>query len=170
VVGPKDMIGNIDRAASAIDGGPPQPIQRIARKALEPSYADQETVALRKVFAKKRQIMENALTAMGIDCLHSETEEQGTVTKSTFYVWASIEKLPPPLNDGFSFFREGLKHKVMTVPGVFFDVNPKTPNQRPPEASPYHHWVRFSFGPPEDNLRLGLDRLSKMITDFKSQK
>jgi len=53
VVGPKDMIGNIDRAASAIDGGPPQPIQRIARKALEPSYADQETVALRKVFAKK---------------------------------------------------------------------------------------------------------------------
>jgi len=53
IVGPKEMIGQIDRAASAIDGGPGQPIQRLALKALEPTYADQETKALRNVFQKK---------------------------------------------------------------------------------------------------------------------
>ena len=41
-----------------------------------------------------------------------------------FYIWANLAKLPKPLNDGMSFFREGLKEKVIIVPGVFFDVNP----------------------------------------------
>jgi hypothetical protein len=48
----------------------------------------------------------------------------------------------------------------MTVPGAFFDVNPR--KQRP-GPSPYAAWVRFSFGPPEENVRMGLDRLQEMI-------
>ena len=50
----------------------------------------------------------------------------------------------------------------MTVPGRFFDVNP---GQLRGGESPYKHWVRFSFGPPEDNVAMGLDRLEAMIRD-----
>jgi hypothetical protein len=52
----------------------------------------------------------------------------------------------------------------MTVPGVFFDVNP---GKRRRNISNYKSWVRFSFGPPEENIRLGLDRLEKMIYKAK---
>ena len=43
----------------------------------------------------------------------------------TFYVWANLERLPEPLNDGMAFFQAGLAEKVITVPGLFFDVNPE---------------------------------------------
>ena len=64
-----------------------------------------------------------------------------------------------PLDDADVFFRRGLERKVMTVPGRFFDVNP---GKERPEGD-FRSWVRFSFGPPEDNVRLGLDRLEEMI-------
>jgi len=51
---------------------------------------------------------------------------------------------------------------VMTVPGEFFDVNPA---KRRRGTSPYRQWMRFSFGPPIDNLEMGLDRLERMIAD-----
>ena len=151
-VGPSAIVETLGRAASAIDGGPSQPIQRAAVEVLEPERADQETNALRQVFARKRNLMVGMLKEMGIRC---SQEPEGT-----FYCWASIENLPAPLNDGEAFFHAGLKHKVMTVPGVFFDVNPGKRRRR---ASNFKSWVRFSFGPPEDNVREGLDRLEKMI-------
>jgi len=156
-LGPPEMIETLGCAASAIDGGPSQPIQRAALAILEPERADQETNALRKVFAGKRNLMVSRLKDMGIRCAQ---EPHGT-----FYCWASIANLPPPLNDAETFFFEGLKHKVMTVPGAFFDVNPG--KHRAP-ASNFKSWVRFSFGPPEDNVREGLDRLEKMISKKKS--
>jgi aspartate/methionine/tyrosine aminotransferase len=39
-LGPKGVIENINRAASAIDGGPSQPIQRAALQVLEPQRAE----------------------------------------------------------------------------------------------------------------------------------
>jgi aspartate/methionine/tyrosine aminotransferase len=151
-VGPPAMIETLGCAASAIDGGPSQPMQRAALAVLEPERADQETKALRQVFARKRNLMVNRLKDMGI---RFAQEPQGT-----FYCWASIKDLPSPLNNAEAFFYEGLKHKVMTVPGAFFDVNP---GKRRPAASSFNSWVRFSFGPPEDNVREGLNRLEKMI-------
>jgi aspartate/methionine/tyrosine aminotransferase len=151
-VGPAAMIDTLGRAASAIDGGPSQPIQRAALEVLKPERADQETNALRQVFARKRNLMVNRLKEMGIRCT---PEPEGT-----FYCWASIADLPAPLNDGEAFFHEGLKHKVLTVPGVFFDVNP---GKRRRGISNFRSWVRFSFGPTEDNVREGLDRLERMI-------
>ena len=96
------------------------------------------------------------LRGMGIECAH----EPG----GTFYVWASIANLPAPLNDADVFFRAALEQKVMTVPGRFFDVNPG--RERADNAS-YQHWVRFSFGPPEDNVRLGLDRLTEVVNRYR---
>ena len=151
-VGPAAMIDTLGRAASAIDGGPGQPIQRAALEVLKPEAAEAESTALRQVFARKRNLMTSRLAQMGIRCC---PEPQGT-----FYCWASLQDLPAPLNDGQAFFEEALKHKVMTVPGRFFDVNPGGLRTVP---SPFKSWTRFSFGPPEDNVREGLDRLARMI-------
>ncbi len=151
-VGPSDIIENIDRAASAIDGGPSLPAQRLAIKALEPSRADQETEAVRNVFLRKRDLMLQELRTMGIECEHEPS--------GTFYVWADIGGLPKSFNDADEFFRAALEKKVLTVPGRFFDVNPggiKSVNKD------LKKWVRFSFGPPEANVRMGVERLAEML-------
>ncbi len=151
-LGPSEMVDTIARVASAMDGGPSRIAQRAAIVALEPARADQETRALREVFAKKRAVMLARLTKLGV---LFPKEPLGT-----FYCFGSLERLKPPFNDAMRFFREALKRKVLTVPGEFFDVNP---GKRRRGASPYRNWMRFSFGPPMENVELGLDRLEKML-------
>jgi hypothetical protein len=155
-VGPQAMIETLGRAASAIDGGPGQPIQRAAVEVLQPARADQETAALRNVFARKRKLMVARLRELGVRIPHA--------SDGTFYVWGSIAELPAPLDDADAFFRRALERKVLTVPGRFFDVNPGKARTGP---SPLASWVRFSFGPPEDNVRLGLDRLSALVAEAR---
>jgi aspartate/methionine/tyrosine aminotransferase len=151
-VGPSQMIESITRAASAIDGGPSTPMQRAAVRVLEPARADQETHALRNVFSRKRNLMVERLASMG---LHIARPSEGT-----FYVWACVQTLREPFDDSGVFFRRALERRVMTVPGAFFDVNP---GQRRRGRSPFHNWMRFSFGPSEPNVRLGLERLEAML-------
>jgi hypothetical protein len=152
VVGPASAIEQINRAASAIDGGPGTLAQRAAIQLLEPALADQETGAVRNVFARKHRLMRDALLDLGIRIPHAP--------RGTFYIWGDISGLKPPFNDADALFRAALQKKVMLVPGRFFDVNPG--QHRPPDAS-YAQWVRFSFGPPEDNVRLGLKRLADLL-------
>ena len=125
---------------------------------LEPARADQETVALRAAFARKRNLTIERLADMGIKCAQAP--------RGTFYAWATVEDLPPPLNEADGFFRAALQHKVTTVPGQFFDVNPGNVRTG---LSPYGSWLRFSFGPPEDNVRMGLDRLAKKRGTSRSE-
>ncbi len=152
VVGPPKMVESMARTASAIDGGPSRIAQRAAIRALEPARADQETGALRTVFAAKRNAMVARLRAMGV---RFAREPRGT-----FYCWGSLEGLPPPFDDAMTFFRRALEHRVLTVPGEFFDVNPGKYRRGP---SPYRRWMRFSFGPPMDNVATGLARLEEML-------
>jgi len=151
-VGPSAMVESMARTASAIDGGPSRIAQRAAIAALEPEQADRETDALRDVFCEKRNLLVERLE--GMDIRFARRPE------STFYGWACLDQLPEPLDDAMTFFWRALEHKVMTVPGQFFDVNP---GKRRKGESPYRQWMRFSFGPPLDNLKLGLDRLEAMI-------
>ena len=151
-LGPSAMIDSLARTASSIDGGPSRIAQRAAIEVLQPARADQETRALRECFAKKRNLLVERLKVMGIRFAREP--------RSTFYGWASLEHLPEPFDDAMTFFRRALEHKVMTVPGEFFDVNP---GKRRRGESPYKRWMRFSFGPPIDNLAQGLDRLEKML-------
>jgi aspartate/methionine/tyrosine aminotransferase len=152
IVGPSDIIEQVTRAASSIDGGPPATVQRAALEVLEPARADQETAALRATFARKRKLMLDVLTKLGVRVPHKP--------RGTFYIWGDISDLPAPYNDAESLFRAALERKVMVVPGRFFDVNPG--GQRTPDSS-YEHWVRFSFGPPEQNMQLGLSRLQELL-------
>ena len=119
-------------------------IQAAALEVLQPKRADQETNALRKVFARKRTTLTEGLKQLGIRCAQ---EPEGT-----FYTWASLDQLPKPFNDADTFFRKALEYRVVTVPGQFFDVNPG--HQRTGK-SPYRQWMRFSYGPPMDNVVVG---------------
>lgn len=156
VVGPATAIEQITRAASAIDGGPSTLAQRAALVVLEPARADQETHAVRDVFARKHRLMRDALLGLGVRIPHAP--------RGTFYIWGDISGLRPPFNDAEALFRAALQKKVMIVPGRYFDVNPvQDSGQRRESDAAYGQWVRFSFGPPEANVRLGLERLASLI-------
>jgi aspartate/methionine/tyrosine aminotransferase len=152
VVGPSRVIQNLERCATGFDGGPSLPAQRLAIKALDPERADEETGAVRRLFARKRNVMLEGLESLGIRCEHAPG--------GTFYVWADLSGLPKPFNDAGAFFDAGLKRKVVTVPGRFFDVNPGGTH---PPMKGLKKWVRFSFGPSEDKITTGLERLGEMI-------
>lgn len=152
IVAPKDVIRTITAAGSFLDGGTPRPMQRAAVEILQPDRADQETDAVRREFRAKRDLAVDRLKAMGI---RFPVEPEGT-----FYAFGSIADLPAPLNDGVEFMRCGFEHRVLTVPGEFFDVNPSRGRSGP---SPLKSFVRFSFGPPRDVLAAGLDRLAEMV-------
>ena len=84
---------------------------------------------------------------------------------STFYCWGCIDELPPPLNDAMTFFRRALERRVLLVPGRFFDVNPGGLREG---DSPFEQWMRFSFGPPRENVELGLQRLADLVEEARS--
>src|SRR5882724_1258989 len=115
-LGPKAVIEAIASAGSFLDGGANHPFQNVAVALLRPELAMAETLAVQQHFGKKRRFVLDRLEQMGIGV---EVEPE-----VAFYVWANLGRLPKPLDDGMSFFREGLKEKVIIVPGVFFDVNP----------------------------------------------
>lgn len=156
-VGPRAMIESMARTASSLDGGPSRPAQRAALQALEPAYADAETAALRQVFADKRNLMVRRLEAMGV--------RFPTPPRATFYCWGCLDQLEPPFDNAMEFFWRALDTRVMTVPGRFFDVNPGHLRQG---LSPYENWMRFSFGPPRDNVEMGLERLGEMLASADS--
>lgn len=51
---------------------------------------------------------------------------------------------------------KALDCKVLTVTGQLFEFNPGRYRRG---ASPCAHWRQFSFGPPMENMKIGLERL-----------
>jgi hypothetical protein len=151
---PRDVIDAIASAGSFLDGGPNHPFQGATLELLRPEFALQETLAIQKHFRRKRFYMLERLKKMGFVV---DVDPAGT-----FYVWANLSRLPAPIHDGMSLFREGLKEKVITIPGIFFDVNP---DKRRFHAR-YEHYARISFGPEMEKLELGLDALERVIRKF----
>ncbi len=92
VVAPRSVITALTAAGSFIDGGPSRPIQRAAVAVLEPGRADQETAAVRAVFARKRRLTLDALRELGVK-FPGRPEMGG----GTFYAWGSVAELPASL-------------------------------------------------------------------------
>jgi aspartate/methionine/tyrosine aminotransferase len=145
------VIEAIASAGSFLDGGANHPFQSVALPLLDPQVAFQETAAIQKHFCQKRDYMLERLQRMGIGV---DVEPAGG-----FYVWANLSDLPEPLNEGMTFFREGLKEKVITVPGIFFDVNPESRRV----LARFQNYSRISFGPEMKKLETGLDAIERMI-------
>lgn len=155
-LGPKKVIQTIASAGSFLDGGANNPFQNQVLKLLEPSYVMQESKALQKCFREKRDYMLNRLREMGIKV---DATPQGA-----FYVWANLSELPEPINDGMAFFEAGLKEKVITVPGVFFDVNP----EKRRTYARYSQYCRVSFGPQMKAIVQGLDSIERLIQSARN--
>ncbi len=153
IVGPKTVIEAVSSAGSFLDGGASRPLQKAAVELVTLERAKAEAAAIQAGFLPKRDLMLKKLREMGVVV---DPEPQGT-----FYCWGSVEKLPAPWNTGMGFFKEGLKAKVITVPGEFFDVNPG--KRRAARASRFRAHVRFSFGPSMEAVEDGLDRLLRLL-------
>ena len=151
IVGPREVIQQVTSAGSYLDGGANHPFQEAVIPLLETDHAMAETAAIQSVFTKKRRFLIERLRSIGVKVEH----EPG----GAFYVWGNLEDLPGPLSDGRAFFERALDYQVITVPGVFFDVNP---GQRRSNAR-YNSYTRFSFGPSRADLEEGLDRLERLV-------
>ena len=151
-LGPAHVIEMINRAASAVDGGPSTCAERAAIAALAPGQAEQEVEAVRAEFAVKRKMLLAGLEKLGI--------RPKRAPRGTFYLWCSVEDLPGELSDADHFFFACLQEKVMTVPGHFFDIRPF--RTRPAEE-PYRHYVRFSYGPDRATIARALERIERVV-------
>lgn len=154
---PKEVIHTITSAGSFLDGGACNPIQKEALSLVDPKRVCQEAMTLQKHFIKKRDYTLERLANMGIIV--------EAPPNSTFYVWANLSQLPPAISDGMKFFEAGLEEKVITVPGVFFDVNP----EKRRTCVRFQQHARISFGPEMNELKQGLDALERVIGKFKGR-
>jgi aspartate/methionine/tyrosine aminotransferase len=156
-VGPRQVIEAVESAGSFLDGGGSRPQQRAAVPLMDPDLVTAETKAIRDAFLPKRELILRRVHEMG---MRIYPEPAGT-----FYAFVSVRDLPEPISDGMAFFRAALDHKVICVPGLFFDVNPG--HRRSQRLSRFHQHVRLSFGPSLDEVRQGLDRLEEMIGTYR---
>lgn len=152
---PKPVIEKITSAGSFLDGGAPHAVQQRVVPLLDRSVADAEAKAIQDHFAQKRQLLIQTIRDLGF-VLNRDPE-------GTFYGFASLENLPVSIRDGMQFFRKALEKKVITVPGVFFDVNPG--KRRSSRASRLRHFVRLSFGPDKSSVEVGLARIKQLIEE-----
>jgi aspartate/methionine/tyrosine aminotransferase len=152
-VGPAKVIEAVASAGSFLDGGGSRPLQRAAIPLLTDEVVEKETLATHAAFRDKREKMIARLERLGI---RADKAPDGT-----FYVWGNLAGLPSPLNDGMGFFRAALDHKIITVPGQFFDVNPG--KRRGRSASRFRSYTRFSFGPPAAQVETALSRLEELV-------
>lgn len=152
-VGPKFVIDGLGSAGSFLDGGPPHPLQLAVLPLLDPAVAEAEAVAIQETFGEKRAYMLRRLEAIGL--------EVARAPRGAFYCFARLTDLPASLRDGMDFFRAALEHKVICVPGAFFDVDPG--HRRDHIPSRLRQWVRLSYGPDMATLKLGLDRIEAMV-------
>lgn len=153
IVGPKEFIKAIGSCGSYLDGGTNAPFQEAAVPMLEPDLVREEMKALQSHFRTKRDYVIERLRKMGF---HIKT-----VPDSTFYLWLDLEGLPSQISDGLNFFQACLEEKVIVVPGIFFDLNPA--RRRDLFDSPCHHFVRFSYGPKMDTLKMGCDGIERVV-------
>jgi aspartate/methionine/tyrosine aminotransferase len=150
---PKSIVEALSSAGSFLDGGGAKPLQRAAIPLLDEKHVTAETWAVQNAFRAKRDYLLSHLERLGV--------RVDRAPEGTFYVWGSVEMLPPPLNDGMGFFRAGLEEKLIVVPGEFFDVNPG--KRRHGRASRFKGYVRFSFGPPMAVLERAVERIERMV-------
>jgi aspartate/methionine/tyrosine aminotransferase len=152
-LGPRAVIDSLASAGSFLDGGGSKPLQRAAVALMDHEHVVKETMAIQSCFRDKRDRMLSRLERVGV--------RFDRIPEGTFYCWGDVSALPPRMNEGMGFFRSALEHKVITVPGEFFDVNPG--KRRHGRTSRFRQYVRFSFGPSWPSIDAALSRIEQMV-------
>lgn len=151
-LGPKKLIEAITSAGSFLDGGASHPTQKATIPLLSQEIADQEATSIQKHFTKKRDYLLEELRNLGV-LVHKPF--------GGFYCWGDLSHLPESLRNGHDFFEALLKNNGIVVPGSFFDINPG--KRRPKKNARFSSFARFSFGPPQEELELGIAMIKKTI-------
>ena len=146
------MIKRLISAGSFIDGGAAHPLQLAVLPLLDHAPADAEARAIQAVFREKRDVMVDGLRRLGVRLERP---------KGSFYCWGDVSVLPEDWNTGMGFFEKALEAGVICVPGKFFDVDPG--HRRPNRPGRLENWIRFSFGPPVEKIRQGLEQLAQAM-------
>lgn len=152
IVGPRHAIDTLSSVGSFMDGGANNALQKAAIPFLDADFVKADALALQSHFRAKRDYMLRELSKLGI-----KSNKPG----STFYIWADVSNLPPPLNHGVIFFEYLIRHKAIVVPGIFFDVNPG--HRRKYASSKYLSHVRMSYGPEWANLKLAIKAMNEIV-------
>lgn len=169
IVGPKDFISALGSCGSYLDGGTNVPFQEAAIPMLDPPKVDIEMKALQTHFKMKRDYVLKRLSEIGFQ------KGDQDIPDSTFYIWLDLSTLQPPIpsssgvdiSNGLSFFDALLKEKAIVVPGIFFDLNPA--KRRDLFDSPCHHFVRLSYGPKMEVLKMGMDAIERVVKKARGQ-
>lgn len=163
IIGPKEFIKALGSCGSYLDGGTNVPFQESAIAMLDPPKVRNEMKALQTHFKMKRDYVLKRLKEIGFSTGRQDAPD------STFYIWLDLTTLDPPppeespvrISDGLSFFDALLQEKTIVVPGIFFDLNPA--KRRDLFDSPCHHFVRLSYGPKMEVLKMGLDGIERVV-------
>lgn len=153
-VGPEDVIESVTSAGSFLDGGAMHAVQQAAVSLLQPELVRTNQQRLVEHFTAKRDRTVAALTELGFNV---------TAPAGSFYCWAGLQNLPTALRNGMALFQAGLEEQVITVPGVFFDINPGKRRQH----SRYQEFSRISFGPDVAQLERGFSALERVINRYR---
>ncbi|KAK5078589.1 hypothetical protein LTR64_002997 [Lithohypha guttulata] len=168
-VRPKEFISALGSCGSYLDGGTNVPFQEMAVSMLDPPKVEIEMKALQTHFKMKRDYCLKRLQEIGF------SKGDQDIPDSTFYIWLDLTTLDPPIpassgadiSNGLSFFDALLKEKAIVVPGIFFDLNPA--KRRDLFDSPCHHFVRISYGPKMEVLKLGMDAIERVVKKARGQ-
>ena len=118
VVAPAPIVEMLGSAGSFLDGGTNAPLQQLALPLMDLEFIRRDAWALQKHFKMKRDYLLKELASLGITVKLEPT--------ATFYIWADLSNLPAPLNDCLVFLEECVRNRIIVVPGLFFDCNPRS--------------------------------------------
>ncbi|MBD3300666.1 MAG: aminotransferase class I/II-fold pyridoxal phosphate-dependent enzyme [Candidatus Moranbacteria bacterium] len=153
-LGPKKIIQKLSIVGSFLDGGTSNPLQNASLQIINRDNLIKETKAINRVFTQKRNLLVENLQKL--DFIVNKP-------KGSFYVWANVKNLAEPINTGIKFFNQALREKFIVVPGKYFDLNPHR-RRRKLNMTDY---VRFSFGPNLNQIKIGIRSIHRLIEKFR---
>jgi 2-aminoadipate transaminase len=140
---PADLTGRFETAKQSVDLTSGSFDQRVVYEALRHGIIDQIAPALREIYRKKRDVMEEALRR---EC---GATLSWLVPKGGFFIWAT---LPDGCTDN-ALLERAIEQGVIFVAGSAFYVD-----------GTGHNRIRLSFSaPPEGRIREGVERLSRAV-------
>ncbi len=141
MVVPEDHVRRVERLAQNMFICAPHAAQRLALHAMDcPAELDQN----KAVYAANRTLMIDGLRAAGLT--------RFAPPDGAFYIYVDVSEYT---DDARAFAAQILaKAGVAVTPGLDFD------------AVRGHHWLRFSYARSTDDIREGLDRITKFMQAY----
>ena len=160
IIGPSQGIQKISSVSSFLEGGVSHPTQiavldlfnlpQQKNKAFL-DWFEESTLNIQKTFNQKRTLLLAKLLKLGFKI---RSEPLGG-----FYIFADISGLPAGFTKDMDFVEKLLEHKIITVPGRYFDLNPRNLRSKNNLTS----FVRFSYGPPFEVIKKACDKLESIF-------